>query len=61
VRNQFLAGTRFSLDKNGRIRRCDALNLFKHRFQSTTVAYDLLESAFISNWINGPESFESSH
>ena len=49
VCDQFLAGACFSLDKNRGISRRDPFNLFEHRFQSRTVAYDLLESALIRN------------
>jgi len=44
ARDQFLAGACFSLDKSSGIRGRDLLNLFKHRFQSRTAAYDLLET-----------------
>src|SRR5258708_25202432 len=59
--DQLLACTGFSLDKNSRIRRGDLLDLFEHRFQSRTVAYDLLESARISILVGGSESCNSCH
>jgi hypothetical protein len=48
VRDQLLAGPGFSLDKNGRTSRRDTFDLLEHRFQSGTVAYDLLKSALIA-------------
>src|SRR5437899_9481459 len=61
ARDQLLAGACFALDKDGGICRRDAFDLFEHRFQSRTVAYELLESALIGNLIATPEIFESSH
>src|SRR6202022_4521698 len=61
ARNQLLAGACFALDQNGGICRRDAFDLFEHRLQSSTVAYELLESAFIRNLITTSEIFESSH
>src|SRR5260370_16915670 len=59
--DQFLASACFSLDKNGGIRRGDALDLFEYRFQSRTATYDLLESARISSLVGGSESCNSCH
>ena len=59
ARDQLLAGACFSLDKNGGIRGRDLLDLFEHRFQSRTLAYDLLESARIAVPVGGPESCDS--
>src|SRR5260370_32260615 len=59
--DQFLASACFSLDKNGGIRRGDALDLFEYRFQSRTATYDLLESARISILVGGSESCNSCH
>ena len=56
ARDQLLARTGFSLDKNGGIRRRDALDLFEHRFQSRTIADELLESARISVLLTELES-----
>ena len=39
ARDQLLAGASFSLDKNSGIRRRNAFDLFKRRFQSRTVTY----------------------
>jgi hypothetical protein len=61
ARDKLLAGTGFSLDKNGGIRRRDLLNLFEHQFESATVAYDLLESARIAVLVGGSESYNSCH
>src|SRR6266446_1365254 len=58
---QLLAGACLSLDKNGGIRRCDALDLFEYRFQSRTITYDLLESAGISILAGGSKSCNSCH
>jgi hypothetical protein len=49
ARDQLLAGTGLSLDKNGGVHRRDTLDLFEHCFQSRTIAYQLLESALIRN------------
>src|SRR5882672_4425770 len=59
--DQLLAGAGFSLDKNGGICRRDLLDLFEHRFQGRTVAYQLLESAPITVLVSGPESCNSCH
>src|ERR1700693_4817880 len=61
VRDQLLASACFSLDKNGGIRRRDPFDLFEHRLQSTTIAYDLLESTLIRRLITTNESLDSSH
>src|SRR5258708_8154716 len=61
VRDQLLAGAGFSLDKNGGIRRRNPFDLFEHRFQSRTIASDLLEFALIRRLIPTPESLDSSH
>src|ERR1700676_4277502 len=61
VRDQLLAGAGFSLNKNGGIRRRNPFDLFEHRFQSRTIAYDLLESALIRCLITTSEFLESSH
>ena len=45
ARDQLLAGAGFSLDQHSGIGGRDAFDLFEHRFQSRTVADDLLESA----------------
>src|SRR5579864_2818811 len=57
--DQFLASTCFSLDKNGGIRRRDPFDLFEHRFQSGTIAYDLLESSLIGRQITTADSLDS--
>src|ERR1700733_8006493 len=44
VRNKLLAGARLPLDKYGGVRRRDVCDLFEHRFQRRTAAYDLLKS-----------------
>jgi hypothetical protein len=41
LRDQLLAGAGLSLDKNGGICRRDTFNLFEHRSQRRTLAYDL--------------------
>ena len=43
VRNQLLAAACFSLDQHCRTCRRDPFDLFEHRFQSRTVAFDLLD------------------
>src|SRR5713226_6014278 len=59
--DQLLAGACFSQDKNGGIGRRDAFDLFEYRFQSRTVAYDLLESARIAVLVGRSESCSSCH
>src|SRR5437868_9697739 len=62
MRDQLLAGACFSLDEYGGIGRRDAFDLFEHRFQSRTVAYNLLESALVAVLVTRLESFrQSSH
>src|SRR3984957_20429991 len=45
MRDQLLAGARFSLDKDGGVRRRDPFDLFEHRLQSRTFAYNLPRAA----------------
>src|SRR5258708_88382 len=59
--DQFLAGTGFSLDKNGGVHRRDPLDLFEHRLQSRAIAYELLESTLRRHLITTPDICESSH
>jgi hypothetical protein len=61
VRNQLLAGSGLPLYKNGGIRGRNPFDLFEYRFQSRTIANDLLESALVRRLITTPESLESSH
>jgi hypothetical protein len=61
ARDKLLAGARFSLDKNSGIRRGDAFDLFEHRFQRSTLTYDLLESSLITVSITVPDFFDSFH
>ena len=44
VRNEFLAGTGFSVNEYRGIRRCNTLDLFQNDFQRGATADDLLES-----------------
>jgi hypothetical protein len=39
---------RISLDKDGSIGRCDAFDLFEHRLQGPTIAYDLPGAADVA-------------
>src|SRR5258706_7691139 len=59
--DQLLAGTGFSLNQYCGTGRCDSFDLLEHRFQSRTVAYDLLESALIRILIAGPQYPDSCH
>jgi hypothetical protein len=61
ARDQLLAGACLSLDKNGGIRRRHAFDLFKHRFQSRALAYDLFESAPIMYLVTVPGPSEGFH
>ena len=59
--DQFFAGACFALNKHSGVCRRDAFHFLKHHFQSSTLTYDLLESALIRVLVIGPESFESFH
>jgi hypothetical protein len=48
ARDQLLARSCFSLDKNGGISRRDAFDLLEDRFQRGALTYDLLESSLIT-------------
>src|SRR6266849_708258 len=61
MRDELLAGARFSLDENCGTRRRDAFDLFKHRFQCRTIADDLLEPARIRILITSPQYPDSCH
>src|SRR5258708_38406575 len=61
VRDQLLAGAGFSLYKNGGIGWRHSFNLFEHRYQRRTIAYDPLESALVGSLIAAPESVVRSH
>jgi hypothetical protein len=59
--DQLFTGPCFALDENRGIGRGNLLDLFEHRFESSAVAYDLLESARYSVLIDGPECCDSCH
>src|SRR5437879_13716283 len=61
VSDQLFAGACFSLNKNSGIGRRNAFNLVQHCLQRRAAAYNLLEPAFIRDFITTSESFESSH
>src|SRR5271166_5482850 len=61
VRDELLAGARFSLDQHSRTGGRDPFDLFEHGFQSRAVADDLLESARVRILITTPQYFGSCH
>ena len=61
VGDQLLAGAGFSLDKNGGIRRRNLFDLFEHGFESRAVAYQLFESAVLTDLFTETESCDRRH
>src|SRR4029077_8881595 len=51
ARDQFLAGTRFTLDEHRRVRRCNDSNALEHGFQLRTVSNDLFEVVRNANFV----------